>query len=317
MRRRYRDGQRQESAVQELAADLVVDASGRDSQIMHWLETLGYELPRETIVNGFVNYASRFYAPPPNREWTWQSMIMATDVPKTPRGGGILAVEGGRWLVMLIGRGKEYPPTDEEGFLAFARGMTDPALYEALKDAQPLSPAYGYRKNESRLRHFESLQRQPESLLVVGDAVCALNPIYAQGLTLAALSSLTLLDCLAQTHGELAGLAHRFQRQLARVNQTSWRMATSSDYSMLPPQEQPKAWQIRLFNGYLKGITASLPFSAFTSKTFIAVANLAKPPIALLHPAIVSTVLIRNGYQLGGKYLSSSRRQILNERKSL
>jgi 2-polyprenyl-6-methoxyphenol hydroxylase-like FAD-dependent oxidoreductase len=151
----------------------------------------------------------------------------------------------------------------------------------------------------------------------VGDAVCALNPIYAQGLTLAALSALTLLDCLAQTHGELAGLAHRFQRQLARVNQTSWRMATSSDYSMLPPQEQPKAWQIRLFNGYLKGITASLPFSAFTSKTFIAVANLAKPPIALLHPAIVSTVLIRNGYQLGGKYLSSSRRQILNERKSL
>ncbi len=173
VRRRYTTKNDQDTTIKDIAADLVVDASGRDSRIMQWLETLGYESPRETIVNGFVNYTSRFYAPPPNREQTWQSMIIATDVPKTLRGGGILTVEGGRWLVMLIGRGKEYPPTDEDGFLAFARGMTDPALYEALQDAQPLSPAYGYRKNESRLRHFERLLRYPEGLLVVGDAVCA------------------------------------------------------------------------------------------------------------------------------------------------
>jgi 2-polyprenyl-6-methoxyphenol hydroxylase-like FAD-dependent oxidoreductase len=298
-------GQAQEGAIQELAADLVIDASGRDSQIIHWLEVLGYERPKETIVNGFVGYASRFYTPPPDRERTWQSMIIISDVPKTLRSGAILAVEGGRWLVMMIGGGKDYPPTDEEGFLAFARGMTDSALYEALKDAQPLSPAHGYRKTENRLRHFEGLQRLPEGLLVLGDAVCAVNPIYAQGITVAALGTLTLSQCLAQAHGNLTGLTRRFQRQLARVNQNAWRVATTGDYRILPPKEQPKAWHIRLLNSYFEGISASLPFSVFTSKTFIAVTNLVKPPVALLHPVIVWTVLTRKGRQPVGKHVRS------------
>jgi 2-polyprenyl-6-methoxyphenol hydroxylase-like FAD-dependent oxidoreductase len=293
IRKRNRDGQAQESIVQEIAADLVIDASGRASQIMSWLPALGYEVPRETIVDPLVGYATRLYKPSQDVERTWQTMFMACDLPKILRSGFILAVEGGCWQVMMAGRRKDYPPTDEEGFLEFARGLIDPALYEALKTAQPLSPAYGFRRTENRWRHFEHLRRQPEGLLVLGDAACALNPVYGQGITVATMAALTLSQCLARAQGNLTGLARRFQRQLARTNQDAWQMATSADYRILPLEEQPKTWKTKLLTRYLEGVSAILPVSPFTSKTFIAVTNLTKSPLAFFHPVIVWHVLTR------------------------
>src|SRR5205807_7188945 len=141
-------------------ADLVVDASGRDSPISNWLESLGYPRPPETVVNPFLGYASRLYTPPSDPQRTWKGLVIQPDPPNHLRNGVIWPVEGGNWLVGLGGTGKDYPPTDEDGFLAFAQGLPDPLLFEALKDAQPHSPIYGYRRTENRWRHLERLSRQ-------------------------------------------------------------------------------------------------------------------------------------------------------------
>src|SRR5262249_27367837 len=149
------------------------------------------------------------------------------------RGGLVAAVEGGRWLVTLSGGGGDYPPSDETGFLDFARSLRSQAVYEAIRAAEPLTPIAGFRATENRLRHYERLDSWPEGLVVLGDAVCAFDPVYGQGMTAAALAAEALSRCLRR-YGGLSGprpaLGRAFQRQVARANVTPWQLSTSSDY---------------------------------------------------------------------------------------
>src|SRR5262249_40560122 len=124
----------------ELAADLVVVADGRHSRLPEWLTALGYEPPEETVVDSFQGYASRFYRPPAGFAADSKALYIQQAPPADPRGGLVSPVEGGRWLVSLVGGDGDYPPTDEPGFLAFARGLRSPALSEAIVGAEPLSP---------------------------------------------------------------------------------------------------------------------------------------------------------------------------------
>jgi 2-polyprenyl-6-methoxyphenol hydroxylase-like FAD-dependent oxidoreductase len=126
---------------EELAADLVVVADGRNSRLPDWLTALGYEPPQETVVNSHQGYASRLYRPAKGFKADWNALYIQQAPPADPRGGLVIPVEGGRWLVSLVGGDGDYPPTDEAGFLAFARRLRSPALYEAITAAEPLSPS--------------------------------------------------------------------------------------------------------------------------------------------------------------------------------
>ncbi|MGK7916735.1 MAG: NAD(P)/FAD-dependent oxidoreductase [Prochloraceae cyanobacterium] len=107
----------------ELAAQLVVDASGRNSFAPKWLKALGYEIPTETRINSFLGYAARSYQRPKMEAQDWQFLYIMPSAPDNPRGGIISALEDDRWMVTLIGIGKDYPPTEENGFLDFARSL--------------------------------------------------------------------------------------------------------------------------------------------------------------------------------------------------
>jgi flavin-dependent dehydrogenase len=125
---------------------------------------------------------------------------------------------------------RDYPPTDEEGFLEFARSLPTPKLYEAIKAAEPLTRPCGYRRTENRLRHYEQLPRYLEGFLAGGDAACALNPVYALGMTAAALTGQALAGSLkTQRPGDVAGLAQTFQQALHQVVAGPWQMATRED----------------------------------------------------------------------------------------
>jgi 2-polyprenyl-6-methoxyphenol hydroxylase-like FAD-dependent oxidoreductase len=281
-------------AAEELRADLVVDASGRDSHAPEWLETLGYPRPRQTEVNAFVGYASRWYQRPADFQADWKLLLLAA-TPPTFRGGVLYSTEGERWLVTLSGANRDYPPTDEEGFLAFAQSLPSPLLSEAIRGATPLSPIYGYRRTENRLIHFEELTRWPDGFVVLGDAVSCFNPIYGQGMTTAALAALTLdrqLRAQRARHpdGALSGLGRRFQRALARANALPWLMATGEDFrvpAVIGARPGPLS---RLFHSYFDGIIWACPHSAVTFVTFLQVAHLARSPLALFHPRIALAV---------------------------
>jgi flavin-dependent dehydrogenase len=160
-------------------------------------------------------------------------MYIKPSPPDGTRGGILIPLEGDRWHVSLVGIAGDYPPIDEEGFLAFARSLPASQLYEAIQEAEPLAKPYGYRRTDSRVRHYDQLPSYLEGFLVSGDAAYTLNPLYVQGMTTAALGSLALDASLKaqrqQAVGDLTGLAGTFQRKLSQALAETWRMVTSHD----------------------------------------------------------------------------------------
>jgi 2-polyprenyl-6-methoxyphenol hydroxylase-like FAD-dependent oxidoreductase len=283
---------RHDHDLAELSANLVVDTSGRNSLTPQWLTELGYASPEETVINSFLGYASRWYQRPTHFPSDWQAVYVLPKPPHQKRGGGVYSVEENRWIATLVGVGRDYPPTDEAGFLDFARTMRSPVVYEVLKDAKPLSPIYGYRRTENRLRHYEKLSHLPENFIVIGDAVCAFNPIYGQGMSVAALGALTLNRCLKQQHrGDLVGLSKRFQKQLAKVNTTPWLIATGEDLRWQTTEGGRPNLVTRLLHRYFDEVTLLAVESPYTYKVWSEVMHLEKPPTAFFQPGILARLL--------------------------
>jgi 2-polyprenyl-6-methoxyphenol hydroxylase-like FAD-dependent oxidoreductase len=202
-------------------ADFVVDASGRTSKAPQWLAALGYDEPKETVIDARLGYAGRRYRMPEIPEGGWLTMLIGQEPPTKSRSGLIYSEEGGVWMVMVAGCLGDYPPTDEAGFEEFAASV-DPEFYAAIRFTQPISKIIGYRNTENRFRRYEKLARWPDRFVVLGDAVCGFNPVYGQGMTVAAMAAESLGEHLGKAKGALDGLAWRYQRRYPKIVEPAW-----------------------------------------------------------------------------------------------
>ena len=219
--------------------------------------------------------------------------------PAVKRGGLLLPIEGGRWIATLSGRAGEQPPTDEAGFMAYARSLRAPTIYQAIANAEPLSGIVGYRATANRVRHYEELDGWPEGLAVMGDAACAFNPVYGQGMTAAALGATLLGSCLLEARrGRSAGrgptgLSRRFQQRLGRLNVMPWLSATSEDARYLPQGERAsQGWRIRMVHCYIDRLTSRSTQSAAVRQTLIEIFNMVRPPAALFQPRLLLAAVL-------------------------
>jgi 2-polyprenyl-6-methoxyphenol hydroxylase-like FAD-dependent oxidoreductase len=217
-------------------ADLVVDCSGRTSAVERWLAARGHGLVPTTSVNAFWGYASRFYEIPdgvtPPVVGGFPIGAASDGLPAT-RGGFLLKQENGRWLVTLSGCAKDFPPGDDDGFLAFADTLAFPHIGEAIRQATPLSEISLWRNTVNKRRHLDQLASWPDGFVAMADAVCSFNPVYGQGMSVAALESLDLRTELeGQDHDDLTGLGRRFQRRVASTLDNPWDAACRSDYGV-------------------------------------------------------------------------------------
>ncbi|GER86558.1 hypothetical protein KDW_07200 [Dictyobacter vulcani] len=278
-------------ALQELAADLVVDASGVSSRASEWLKELGCDVPQETIVDVSLGYASRFYASPAHRRDDLYQFISIQSAGGR-RSGSLTALEGGRLEVVLAGTRGDYPPQTDEGYLAFANALPDPSLYEMIRDLKPISPIYGYRRMANRWRHYEQLKRFPKNLLIVGDAFCSFNPVYGQGMTVAALESLALQACLKRMRRE--ALSRRFHRRCARIVRMPWLLATLVDQGMRSDDELAGA-QTRgsIMRQYMDRVTLLLAVDEHVLLVFVKIVHMLQSPLALIYPSFLFRVLFR------------------------
>jgi len=271
----------------DLRADLVVDTSGRSSQCAQWLEDLGYPAPAETIIDARLGYASRIYRRDPKVDW--RVLYVMNRAPSTPHSGVVYEIEDDRWIVTLVGYNGHFPPTDEAGFLECARNLAKPAIYEAIRDAEPLSKIRGYRRTENRMRHFEGMRRWPVGLLVLGDAACALNPVYGQGMTVAALAATVLGETLRKDPSA-ARLGPTFQRRLATSMKDAFTTATSDDLRW-PETSGHASPGLRLMHKYVDRVMTCATKDARIHARLLEVLQMVRPASALLSPRILQRAL--------------------------
>ena len=271
-----------------LPADLVVDASGRDGKVLDWLAAAGYPAPATTTVDAKLGYATRWYAKPDDPALDWRILYILTSPPAQTRGGGILEHRNGRWLVTLLGTNGDYPPTDDDEFLAFARSLPDPAIYDAICAAQPQSSIHSFRNTANRWRSFEKLDHQPDGLFVTGDAACEVNPVYGQGVTKAALNALALQELLAA--GEVDNRA--FYRKIAKINLEFWQTAAYGDlnYPGTTSSERETPVQ-RLMRAYVSAVLFGTTRDPKVTYAFHRVLNMVDPATNLMKPDILLRVL--------------------------
>jgi 2-polyprenyl-6-methoxyphenol hydroxylase-like FAD-dependent oxidoreductase len=283
----------------EERAGLVVDTGGRESKAPLWLSELGYEPPPESVINGFVGYTSRVVRPSQAcRKW-WKAAVLYPTPETTSRTGFIFPTESGDWLVSLAGVNRDYAPSDEQGFLEYARTLSGPDIYDAIKDAEPVSPIYSFRHTENRRRHYEKLRRAPEGFVALGDSVCTFDPKFGQGMTVSAISATILGDCMREQRrrhpsGAVTGLAARFPAALARSLFTPWFLATSEDLRYPGTEGGELGPATKLLQRYTDRIIEMGVRDADACHAFCDVLNMVKPPTSLFRPNLAWQVARRS-----------------------
>lgn len=282
-------------APTHIAADLIVDASGRSSKAPEWLRRLGLEPPHETVVNSFAGYSSRWFnAPEPTRwprEWWWKGIWIDIKEPEHMTAGVLFPVEQGRWIVTLGGVAKHYPPSDEAGFMAALSRLRSPIIAEAVRLAEPISPVYCNRAMANRFRHYEQWQERLAGFVALGDAVCAFNPVYGQGMTTGTVSATILADCLKKYGPTNPELPRYFFRAQARFQGDPWRLATGADFRF-PQTEGERPLGSRLFDPYMRALFAAAVDDVVLRRRVGEVLNMLKPPASFFALPILARVAL-------------------------
>jgi 2-polyprenyl-6-methoxyphenol hydroxylase-like FAD-dependent oxidoreductase len=216
--------------LRELHADLVVDASGRNSKCLEWLAAQGIERPEEELVDAHGGYASRFYELAPNPKRWWRGMLIDPRAPARRRWGLLMPIENGRWVLTLAGMNREYPPSDEQGFHEYLNSLPSQAMAREIARAKPISSIHAHRALSNRARHFERWSQRVGGFVTMGDAAVAFNAYHGQGMSMAAVSANTLGDTLSKFRScDAYALTRHFHKAQWKQLQLAWQIATEID----------------------------------------------------------------------------------------
>jgi 2-polyprenyl-6-methoxyphenol hydroxylase-like FAD-dependent oxidoreductase len=277
-----------DTKAEEIQADLIVDASGRGSRSPRWLEELGYGKPAETSVGCGAGYATRLYARDTSQPGSQDWIFVTPQAPRESRMGAAFPVEDNKWILGLAGWHGDHAPTDEEGFIKYAKSLPAPDIYHIATTATPLSDIVTYKFAASLRHHYEKMERFPRRFLI-GDAVCSFNPVYGQGMTSAAMQA-AALDTLLKEHQNLDDITKPYFKKIARIVDIPWQTAVGEDFRF-PQTKGKKAPGTDFINAYIDRVHRATHHDPVVGAAFLKVMNMIEPPASLLSPAILWRVL--------------------------
>lgn len=278
------------SGERSVSCDLLVDASGRGTHMPTWLKEAGFGTVENSVVKTELGYASRIYRRLPAFAEQWQVLLVLPTAPAQRSMGVISPIEGNRWMVTTGGWFGHFPGKDPDDFLQALAALPVPDIHEVIRDAEPLSEVFTFKMPGSRRSHYDRIEHWPSGLLVVGDALSSMNPLYSQGMTIGALEA----DCIDTRLDEvLAGSLNCRQLQglLCGVVDGAWNMATTEDFRF-PETIGKRTWRTRFHHWYGAGLGKLSASNRRALETQIGVTNLVMEPNRLYTPAIVSRIAL-------------------------
>jgi 2-polyprenyl-6-methoxyphenol hydroxylase-like FAD-dependent oxidoreductase len=279
---------RASSAPEELTADLVVDAMGRSAHTPALLENLGYGRPAEDHITMHTTYVSQPLRIPPG---TLREMLaLVSPAPGRPTGMFLVGYEGDTWIFTVFGLAGHEPPRDLPGMLSFAKEYGPAHLLAAVRTGEPLGPVVQHRMPSSQWRRYDKMRRLPDGLLACGDAICSFNPIYGQGMSVAALDAMALRDCL---RGGVTDLPRRYFRATAKAIGVAWSTGATSDLAF-PEVQGRRTRSMRVTSRLVERVLTASESDAMIGTQFFRVTGLLDPPTRLLRPSFLYRVAAVN-----------------------
>jgi 2-polyprenyl-6-methoxyphenol hydroxylase-like FAD-dependent oxidoreductase len=277
--------------TETIAADLVIDASGRGTLTLDLLKSSGHPVPEETSIGMDIGYSTGIFEIPDDFEGNWKGLATAPHAPQTSRGAVMLPREGNQWTLTLYGMHGDKPPGDWAGFLAYANSLRTPTVYNAVSTARRIGEIHRFVLPASVLRHFERLSDFPRGLIPLGDAICRFNPVFGQGMSVAAIEAASLnrlLSTRAAQRQPLAGLAEAYFDVVQDLIKTPW---SAARLDLIYPEtsgSRPADLQETLKFG--AGVFTLAARDPQVHKLFSEVQQLLKPNSVYRDPAFVERV---------------------------
>ncbi|EQB37143.1 MULTISPECIES: NAD(P)/FAD-dependent oxidoreductase [Virgibacillus] len=278
----------QTNEEENMTADLVVDASGFGSNVMNWLKPFRVNVVEEKVAIKLF-YATRYFRLHHHEELDWCNMLISPSFPENPYGAFIQTVEGDRFSVTFSGYANEQPPKTENAFQAYAKKLPTSEVTKFLAKADPISKINIHKIPYQVRRRFD-LVNLPAGLLVIGDAHCRFDPVFGQGISVAAMEALALQESLVETRTFNRKFGREFHRAIAKVIATPWDMATTEvlrhpdikgDRSVILPFKQ---W-------YSRKVYELSAVDPEIYLRLVKVMNLMEPPTHLFHPSVGNAIL--------------------------
>ncbi len=279
------------SEIISLNSDLLIDASGRGSKTPQWLQELGFSAAQETSIGIGLSYSTRSYRAPEGIEFDWRLLVQSPQAPHDTRGGYVFHLENNQWLVTLNGYSGEVTPKNNDAFSEYAKNLAEPDVYDAMQKLEPTGEVKSYSVPETIRRHYEKLQNMPQGLIVMGDASCTFDPVFGQGISVAAQEALALSEMLAkETPSSMATAGKRFHKKAATIVDIPWMLSSNEDFRY-PATKGEKSPELPILHWYSKQIFELSAIDEEVFDAFAHVLHLLKGIETFFKPSIVWKVI--------------------------
>lgn len=267
--------------------DLMVDASGRASRLTTWLIDAGVPDPPTTLVGVDITYTGIDIARTPGDLEDGAVLAVVQNTDTSTRGAVALPTEGQRWTLALGSYFGDRPELERSSIEAFAGSLADPVIRRLL-DNEWLSAPKRYKFPASQRRHFEKVRSLPVGFCAIGDSAASFNPIYGQGMSVAAIEAVALAENI-DTLGNSPRLPNALAAATAKIIDNPWQIATGADF-IYPGTVGRRPPGISAINRYLTQVIAAAATDREVNLAFSRVQQLLDPPSSLLRPRLVARV---------------------------
>ncbi|MGG0240654.1 NAD(P)/FAD-dependent oxidoreductase [Bacillus rhizoplanae] len=280
-------------AEEEIHANVVVDASGFGSKSVEWLQTYGIQVKEEKVWIQLF-YATRVFRLKTKKQLDWCNLLVSPSFPENPYGALIQTIEDDCFYVTFSGYANERAPQTDEEFFAYAQKLPVPDVRNFLEIAEPLSDIRIHKIPYQVRRRFDLVRHVPEGFLVIGDAHCRFDPVFGQGISVAAMEALELERCLRENKHLEKDFTYKFHKSISKLIATPWEMTTTEAFRISNikgdrPLMQPfKQW-------YTKKVYRLSAFNPEIYIRLVNVMNLIRSPLHLFHPKVLFAIFTSRG----------------------